>query len=585
MAPVKHPSQWPPPYSALAQSTKDHVHITKRVYVTATISENTPKSTPSSSGILAEAVATTHLSWWQLLAIILGSVLALAVGIWLWWRHRKKVKVDEAKKKAEIEEREQKRVEDEKEKKLMGKKRAMRGKKGRGRSKREESETDSDEYWSDSDSESESDDSISDGGTIHPSRTRRRRVKRRGNRRKRDRGRYGNRRRRSETESETDYSDESYYPRRNRRGRRRSSYDSYYDRRPSRRVESPLSPSPPVPAAAKKQSKGFRDSVFSSYNSMKNAAVRLKYVEAKVKLKKQLDDEEKLEQIRREKIREANKEIEDAKKWENERNNELLIPPVARRPTTKHSTSTLNSLPTPRQRDRNRQTAYRGGSLDTIQRPQQSHQGDGRRQLYPPKHATVDTVRPQPQRNKTGDSLGNEITQLLGNGSGTRNNLREPTHPTLQDRAGTRQQPSFRKYSRSPSNNVQESWLPHPSQHGPGRSSPPEKPNVPETARSDSVYLSVTHPKDRPKIPRGGLAPAPPGKNKNLSNIADKPINGGGSLNVGPSWGSNNGTGAFTRPPEKAATGGSIGVGVGGNVAGIGAGSSKWANRLRERMK
>jgi hypothetical protein len=47
---------------------------------------------------------------------------------------------------------------------------------------------------------------------------------------------------------------------------------------------------------------------------MKKAAVRLKYVEAKVKLKKQLEEEEAIEKARQDKIREANAEIETSKR-------------------------------------------------------------------------------------------------------------------------------------------------------------------------------------------------------------------------------------------------------------------------------
>ena len=47
---------------------------------------------------------------------------------------------------------------------------------------------------------------------------------------------------------------------------------------------------------------------------MKKAAVQLKYVEAKVKLKQRLEEEDKIEKARQEKVRmkvkEANKEIE-----------------------------------------------------------------------------------------------------------------------------------------------------------------------------------------------------------------------------------------------------------------------------------
>jgi hypothetical protein len=43
---------------------------------------------------------------------------------------------------------------------------------------------------------------------------------------------------------------------------------------------------------------------------MKNAAVKLKYVEAKMKLKKQLAAEGRIERARQDRIREANAEIE-----------------------------------------------------------------------------------------------------------------------------------------------------------------------------------------------------------------------------------------------------------------------------------
>lgn len=52
---------------------------------------------------------------------------------------------------------------------------------------------------------------------------------------------------------------------------------------------------------------------------MKKAAVRLKYVEAKVKLKKQLEEEEKLEKIRRDKVKDANREFESANRERQDR--------------------------------------------------------------------------------------------------------------------------------------------------------------------------------------------------------------------------------------------------------------------------
>lgn len=174
----------------------------RRVYVTGTLPSSSSSAT--STNILAKAVATTHLSWWQLLALVLGAFLVLIVGIWLWWRHREKIKVEEAKKE-EIEERERKRIASEKQKELVERMGGI-AKGGKEKNKGEESESDS-EMWPESETEtdtgSENDDYISDGGTIRPSRTRRRKVKgRRRRKRRRGRHKFGHRRR-SEIESMT----------------------------------------------------------------------------------------------------------------------------------------------------------------------------------------------------------------------------------------------------------------------------------------------------------------------------------------------------------------------------------------------
>lgn len=205
-------------------------------------------------------------------------------------------------------------------------KEAVERKKGNGRFGSDES----------SESGSESYDSVSDGGTIRPSRRKR-------NRRGWDRRGRG-RRRVSDSESESESSDVSsitYYPRtrgrrrdaerrrrreedrrreeadRRREARRREEESRYRrDRRHRRSLTPSTSPSPspertpaPLPKSRPRKRDAFRDSVFSSYGSMKKAAVRLKYVEAKTKLKKQLEEEEGLEKARQDKIREANREI------------------------------------------------------------------------------------------------------------------------------------------------------------------------------------------------------------------------------------------------------------------------------------
>ena len=263
-----------------------------------------PTASTTSTSILDKAIGSTHLSWWQLVCVGLGGALALTVGVLVWWKRRQKAKED--KEQAEtLEEEQKKRI-----KQVLERKKDKDETKGKGDSN------------SETGSESESHDSVSDGGTIRPSRRRR---DRRGRRRK--------------NQSDTESSDASSIQYRSRRrggrvaGRRRWEddrrredsrrrddeyrYDRNRDRHRHRRSLTPSpSPSPsPTPAlpslpkAAKKKRDNFRDSVFSSYGSMKKAAVRLKYVEAKVKLKNQLAQEDETEKVRQDKIREANREI------------------------------------------------------------------------------------------------------------------------------------------------------------------------------------------------------------------------------------------------------------------------------------
>lgn len=106
--------------------------------------------------------------------------------------------------------------------------------------------------------------------------------------------------------------------------------------------------------------------------------------------------------------------------------------------------------------------------------------------------------------------------------------------------------------------------------------SPPDALNVPEIAKTNSVYLPVTHPKDRPVIPKGELAPAPTGKKKRSLTKADGKMENATAMN-------GNGF-AGMRSPKKSSFG-FTDVGAGGNVARVDIGESKWASRLRERMK
>jgi len=286
---------------------------------------------------------------------------------------------------------------------------------------------------------------------------------------------------------------ETYYPRRRTRRRlggrayrHRDRHDGGLDRRPRRRRDvrkaETAPPDPydrPMPrgqASHAASDTSFRDSVFSSYKSMKKAAVQLKYVEAKAKLKTQLEDEDRLERERQAKINEANREIELARQAESAssgacrltayielalRLDRPLIRP-ARPQTQSSSGSSTGRLPTPPPRSARR--GYSNGPTTSVH--------------IPPVPVKQHSHRPTPSRQDTG--LTAEIGNLLGN---------KPSRPRAPAPAAQ-------------SAALQSSWLPRPEPVA----------LLPHAARSGSVYLSVTRPRDRPMIPPGGLAPPPPPK-------------------------------------------------------------------------
>lgn len=286
-------------------------------------SKTAPTASSSSGGILAQAKATTNLSWWQLLCIALGGVLLLSILSWAWWRTRKRKSKDEDRaKQVELEE-------DKKIKELVEQRRLEEGRRDRRRSMT----SDSDNSWSESGTSGseESYESVSDGGTVVP---KRRKKERRRRRRRSGRGRRGQRYVDDYSSDETDWSDETDYGRyghrrrKRRRDRPHRSQDTRYRSRRRSYTPSPSpSPSPtpslpPLPSRSNRSratrpnptGSNFRDSVFSTYASMKRAAVQLKYVEAKAKLKQQLEEEDKIERARQakiqERVRQANREIE-----------------------------------------------------------------------------------------------------------------------------------------------------------------------------------------------------------------------------------------------------------------------------------
>ena len=278
---------------------------------------------PSESGsILSRGVASSHLQWWQLLCIILTGVLALGVGGYLLWRRRKRSAHDRSRREhAEREEKEAKlaprsAAPPTKEKSCVKSRPSLR--------------------WSDEeDSDFYSDyDSLSDGGTIRP----RRRYKARRHypapHRSRGRGAYSPRRDRSYDDyslssSRSEYSP-AYRPSRSHQTRHRDRHHKRF----------PHSPQSTAASVTSKRS-DFRDSVFSTYSSMRSAAVRLKRHEAEVKLAKQLEAEEEAETrrlaARKLKAQEANAEIEK------ERIQELVAIELEKERIKRTPSSTLSS--------------------------------------------------------------------------------------------------------------------------------------------------------------------------------------------------------------------------------------------------
>jgi hypothetical protein len=176
----------------------------------------------------------------------------------------------------------------------------------------------------------------------------------------------------------------------------------------------------------------------------------------------------------------------------------------------------------------------------------------------------------KPQAALAQAELGDEIQQLLGSQRrvGARSMSPErPGNDNKADHASTS--------TRSPR---RPSWLRHPP---PGRTR--STPSVPQYPRS-SIYLPVTHPEDRPIIPRGGLAAAPPPKVKSTASTPtpSRPPAGAPDLPPVPKdqHVPNPGFAAGGSAPA-ARTNGMAGVGAGMGAAADGA--RKWADRLRDR--
>ncbi|KAI9633891.1 uncharacterized protein MKK02DRAFT_28640 [Dioszegia hungarica] len=561
------------PAAADASEAPGTIYITTRRPSSSTV----PKSTSTGKAaagqddgnILSRAVANSNLSWWQLICVAIAGLLCIGVGVWAVFRQRRKKREDEERRKeVEALEKEEKAelgastagkaTEGDVDKAATG---MGKGRKGGGGESAEDSEWDSEDDY----------DSFSDGGTIRP----RRRPRRR------ERGRWKRRRGRDRERDyySSDESDFSYHGESRARSSRRNR-DRDRDRRPRSPSPSP-SPTPRARDATGKR-KSFRDSVFSTYQSMKSAAVRLKQAEMTEKLKKQLEDEERIEAIRQAKVKEANREIEKEVAWlalekerelerlkrelEEERrgkgrmgsgdSQQLLIPPSNRPPSSTSSSSrhtparqSSYPLPTPR---RQGSASSQGG----LQIPPPA------RVRMPARGKTVDAVWPPPSSSTYGahegkGELGTEIHGLLGT------KPKPVRHATgigglLGGTGGSK------------------------GADGSGGAQP------------QSVPVKAT--KDRPTIPKGGLAPAPPGKKKTASPVVTKASGGGithgwgmvvpavvsKDLGIDHGW-------PTARPPiggnagSLRGTGGRVDSVASGSMGSGGGGGNKWTDRMRAR--
>lgn len=264
----------------------------------------------------------------------------------------------------------------------------------------------------------------------------------------------------------------------------------------------------------------------------------------------------------------------------------LLIPPVNRSLTQSSlgSGDGLSVLPTPPPRTMRKQTVPAASLTRPVAHGSQPRQ-DSANSYFPSrrdrgggrgstgmrsetKPDALSAVRSQAA--PPHPELGDEIQQLLGSqrkGGARSKSPERPDNDNKADHASA----SMRSPRRP-------SWLRHPPP-GPTRSTP----SVPQSPRT-SVYLPVTHPKDRPIIPRGGLAAAPPPKVKSTASTptASRPPAGAPDLPPIPKdqHVPNPGLGAGGSAPGARANG-MAGVGAGMGAAALGA--RKWADRLRDR--
>ncbi|WWC91553.1 uncharacterized protein L201_006499 [Kwoniella dendrophila CBS 6074] len=428
---------------------------------------NTSAEKTDEGSVLDKGVATTNLSWWQLLSIIICGILFLSVCSWFLFKNRQKKKYKKKQLKKQELEDELKRKQDYQNNQDLLDLAKLKHNRRRGKY---DSEDDSD-----TDSDSEDDDE-----SVYPSRKNRRyRSNRRDKSRKNRRGR--DRKNDDSFSDEDELTDSTYYERRkdrNRRRRRRkhrknrkegwlsSGLKSAFSFRPSAsssrsvssdttkltpRTGNQISPKSILSngnSKNQKNSRHFRDSVFSTYNSMKKAAIKLKYHEAKIKLDEQLKKEELIELERKEKIKKANQEIDQFNQSQSQQKEENRAGIGAGAHNNQNSTSSPpksnDTSEQPNQGWARNGTNGRGGGLSH----ENTNEQRGGKLLIPPvprqpvKSKSIqdistaallpynkDPAPPKAARTKfdRNDSLDGEISNLLGNNTNINEYQSEPS--------------------------------------------------------------------------------------------------------------------------------------------------------------
>lgn len=281
-------------------------------------------------------------------------------------------------------------------------------------------------------------------------------------------------------------------------------------------------------------------------------------------------------------------------------NQETMIPSVPpSRQHTQESQTQTRILP-PRRQFSSPASAYNSALPDQQHRPQYSGQRQQSSSELPYAYdgvasvassaapipaAKSSRVRNKPSRPKVNRQDSDPPLKSAMRTPGVR---RPERKATINDKTATiRPKPTTFKSDTtqgSVTNDFLSDWLTRPPPSRAGSNPYQEAIDSAAQSRSGSVFLPVPHPKDRPIIKRGGLAPAPPPRARTKSSTSRSTESGSyrsgdSALGLGymdrAAKPQHRGLGA-RGPSSNSESGGSV-------VSTENQGNTRWANRLRER--